>query len=237
VTESSVDREFEAPDLIEVMDEAVRYNRYLIDTIATWARGAARVLDFGAGNGRFCGAVHERGVKVSAVEPDLRLREKIAARGVPALESLDAVELESLDGIYTINVLEHIEEDEAILAGFHSRLKPGGRLLVYVPAFPVLFSSNDVRVGHVRRYTRKVLVERVKAAGFEIEAAHYVDSIGFPATLFYRFFGSRDGDLDVRAVRLYDGVVFPVSRWLDRLLGRVLGKNLLLRATRAPAAG
>jgi len=232
-----VDRAFEAPDLIEVMDEAVRYNRFLIESVAAWSRGAARILDFGAGNGRFCAVLHERGVAVEAVEPDPGLRRRIAEHGVRAHESLQAVGPESFDGIYSINVIEHIEEDAAVLAAFRKRLRPGGRLFLYVPAFPLLFTSNDVRVGHVRRYKRGPLVRLVRAAGFEVESARYVDSIGFPATLCYRFLGSKQGDLDVRAVRLYDGLVFPVSRLLDRLLGRVLGKNLLLRATRAPAGG
>lgn len=232
-----MDRAFEAPDLIEVMDEAVRYNRFLVEAVAAFCRGAPRVLDFGAGNGRFCGALRERGVAVEAVEPDPVLRERIRARGVTAHESLERLEPGSVDAIYTINVLEHIEDDATVLAGFHERLAPGGRLLVYVPAFPMLFTANDERVGHVRRYRRGELVARVRAAGFRVESAHYVDSIGFPATLLYRWIGSPEGDLDVRAVKLYDRVVFPVSRLLDRALARVLGKNLLLKAVRAPAAG
>ena len=86
-----MDRAFEAPDLIEVMDEAVNYNRFLVDSIASWAGGYRRVLDFGAGNGRFALALLERGFEVHAVEPDPELRSKIGAKGVVAHESLAAL--------------------------------------------------------------------------------------------------------------------------------------------------
>ena len=227
------DRVFEAPDLIEVMEEAVRYNRFLIDALASWSEGAAALLDFGAGNGRFCMAMLERGHVMYAVEPDAQLRDRVTERGVEVREALSGFDPGThFDGIYTINVLEHIEDDTGLLRSFCERLRPGGRLFIYVPAFELLFSANDRRVGHRRRYRRLGLVEAVRAAGFRIERASYVDSLGFFAGLAYRFFGNRDGGLDVGAVRLYDGVVFPVSRVLDRVFEGLFGKNLLVTAVR-----
>jgi len=228
----TVERTFEAPDLIEVMDEAVKYNRFLIDALLSWSIGLSSVLDFGAGNGRFAEALHEQRRDVHAIEPDPGLRKKIESKGVPTYESLERVEDGHFQGIYTINVLEHLEDDEAFLRGFYRCLEPGGRLFVYVPAFQVLFSANDRRVGHVRRYTRSTLVNRMRDAGFVIEQARYVDSLGFFAALGYRFFGNDDGGLDLRAVRLYDRVVFPMSRILDRITWPLLGKNLLVCAIR-----
>jgi SAM-dependent methyltransferase len=227
------DRAFEAPDLIEVMEEAVRYNRFLVDELAGWARGADSLLDFGAGNGRFSAALQQRGHEIYAVEPDAALRARIAERGVSARESLAGFDPElRFDGIYTVNVIEHVEDDAGLLRAFFERLRPGGRLFVYVPAFELLFSENDRRVGHLRRYRRSGLRELSVGAGFRVERARYVDCLGFFAGLAYRFFGNRDGGLDLGAVRLYDGAVFPVSRVLDRALGRAFGKNLLLTGVR-----
>lgn len=234
MTRASAERAFEAPDLIEVMDEAVRYNRYLIAELEAWAQGAGRLLDFGAGNGRFCGALQESGHAMSAVEPDGGLRAEIEARGVEARESLDAfADAAPFEGVYAINLLEHIEDDVGLLRAFRERLAPGGRLFLYVPAFQLLFSANDARVGHLRRYRLGGLVDVVERAGFRVEEARYVDSIGFVAGLWYRFFGNRDGGLDVGAVKLYDRVVFPLSRGLDAVCQRFVGKNLLVRAVRA----
>ncbi|MGH0031145.1 MAG: class I SAM-dependent methyltransferase [Myxococcota bacterium] len=227
------DRNFEAPDLIEVMEEAVRYNRFLVGSIADWSEGASRLLDFGAGNGRFARAMAERGHRVFAVEPDPALRRSIAAAGVEARESLDAFDPAlRFDGIYSVNVLEHVEDDASLVRAFRERLVPGGRLYAYVPAFQVLYSANDARVGHVRRYGRRALLALARDAGFVDVRARFVDSLGFPAGLWYRWFGNEDGGLDVGAVRLYDRLVFPVSRALDRIAQRFVGKNLLLTARR-----
>ncbi len=229
-------RAFEAPDLIEVMEEAVNYNRFLIDELLAWSSGLARVLDFGAGNGRFAGALHEHRRDVHALEPDPGLCNKIEAKGIHTHESLDRIEDRQYQGVYSINVLEHLEDDAAFLRSFYRCLEPGGQLFIYVPAFPILFSANDARVGHVRRYTRSVLVNRIRDAGFVVERAAYVDCLGFFAGLGYRFFGNQDGGLDLGAVRLYDRVVFPMSRVLDRMTWPIFGKNLLVRAVRPDAS-
>lgn len=218
------------------MDQAVRYNRFLLDQILRWAGRKHVILDFGAGNGRFAIAVHQAGIGVHAIEADPGLREKISAGDVVAHADFTALANREFDGIYTVNVLEHIEDDEAVLSEFHEHLREGGGLLVYVPAFALLFSSNDVRVGHVRRYRRRPLVAQLERAGFIVDDARYVDSIGFAAGLFYRFLGDREGDLDLRAVRFYDAVLFPISRVLDRVLDRFFGKNLLILAHKPTAA-
>jgi SAM-dependent methyltransferase len=212
------------------MEEAVRYNRFLTSELAQWAAGLRGVLDFGAGNGRFALALRERGFEISAIEPDPLLAESIRARGVPTFASLEELRERRVEGIYSINVLEHLVDDRAALAAFRRRLGSGGRLFLYVPAFPILFSANDARVGHLRRYRCRELVARVREAGFEVESARHVDSLGFAAGLGYRLFGRRDGGLDPAKVRLYDAAVFPWSRRLDRLCERFIGKNLLLRA-------
>jgi len=231
---SNSERTFEAPDLIEVMDAAVRYNRFLADQLLAWCPPAGRILDFGAGNGRFARALRASGHDVHAFEPDPALRARMNADGIPTLAELPAPEDPPFAAIYSINVLEHIEDDQGHLQILRDRLIPGGRLLLYTPAFEVLFSTNDVRVGHVRRYRRTTLSTVVRHAGFRIESVEYVDSLGFLAALLYRVAGSRDGGLSLSAVKAYDRVVFPLSRALDGLLGRVVGKNLLLTATRPP---
>ncbi len=114
------------------------------------------------------------------------------------------------------------------------RSAPGARLLVYVPAFPVLYTSMDAKVGHVRRYKRDTLARSVTAAGFEIERVEYADSIGFFATLVFRLMDRGTGDINPRMLKLYDRVVFPLSRALDVLTHRWFGKNLVLVA-RNPA--
>lgn len=212
------------------MDLAINYNRYLLDELLGWARGKSRLLDFGAGNGRFAISLHDSGFELHAIESDPQLREKISAAGVTAHSALSRLSEPGFDGIYTLNVLEHIEDDEAVLKEFNRLMHPGGGLLIYVPAFHVLFSANDVRVGHVRRYRRGPLVAKIERAGFIVDEARYVDCIGFVAALVYRAVGDRDGGLEPSVIQFYDRMLFPLSRALDRILERLLGKNLLVIA-------
>lgn len=225
-----MDRPYEGTDLIEVMDEAKRYNAFLGDRIAAALHGSQRVLDFGAGDGRLAEMIANRGFSVTAVEPDPELRSRIEARGIQTLARLPNEG--EWDAIYSSNVLEHIEDDVGILRQMGELLKPYGKVVTYVPAFQVLYSANDARVGHFRRYRRSSLRRTMEQAGLRVLHAEYVDSIGFIAGLGYRL-QSGDGDLNRRAVRVYDQVVFPLSRVLDRAGLRFIGgKNLLVVATR-----
>jgi SAM-dependent methyltransferase len=217
---------------LEVMAEAENYNRYLLSLITERLRPNDRVLDFGAGAGTFATRLHDAGARVVAVEPDAGLRHRLTALGIPTRPSLAEVGDGSIDLVYTLNVLEHIADDAAAAREIARVLSPGGCLVAYVPAFAILWTAMDDRVGHLRRYRRAGLVELLAAAGFRVTYAGYVDSLGFAASLAYRITRQVDGAINRRALRLYDRLIFPLSRVLDHLLSRVIGKNLLVVATK-----
>jgi len=224
------DAGYSGTENLEVMKEAVNYNRMLVALVEAHARKGERALDFGAGVGTFALPLQRDGYAVQCVELDDAQRGVLAARGLPVHRTLADIRDASVDYVYTLNVLEHIDDDAAALRDIHRTLRERGTLLIYVPAFPVLFTSMDRRVGHLRRYTRRDLREKVSAAGFDVRVVEYVDSLGFLATLVYRFAGSDSGSIDRRALRAYDRYVFPASRLLDRALKRCMGKNVLLVA-------
>jgi SAM-dependent methyltransferase len=226
--------DYTGADNLEVMKEAVNYNRYLLDLIRTHAGDARTVMDFGAGAGTFAAPTAQAGFDLTAVELDEGLRAHLGRLGLRAAASTAELPAGSFDYAYTLNVLEHIPEDVAALRELRKALKPGARLLVYVPAFPVLYTSMDAKVGHVRRYKRDSLSASILAAGFIIDRVEYADSIGFFATLAFRLTDRGSGDINVGLLKLYDRVVFPLSRALDRLTHRWFGKNLVLVA-RNPA--
>jgi SAM-dependent methyltransferase len=212
---------------LEAMAEAHRYNAFLVDLVVGALGDCPRCLDFGAGDGLMTRLVAQRGLRPSCVEPDGRLAARLAASGFTVWPDLADCPDASVDGVYTLNVLEHIEDDLAALRGLRRCLVPGGRLFVYVPAFPVLYSRMDQRVGHFRRYRRAELSAKLAAAGFAVERIAYADSLGFPAALAYRLFARGTGELQPASVALYDRWVFPLSRALDHLVHRWFGKNLL----------
>jgi SAM-dependent methyltransferase len=222
-------------DNLEVLADAVNYNRFLADAVVRASHGAGTALDFGAGEGTISTATRERGLSVTCIESDPRLRERLRERGFEVHAALGEVVDESQEYIYSLNVLEHIEDDENALAELCSKLRPGGRLFLYVPAHRILFSSMDRKIGHHRRYGRRGLVRIARDAGFVVERAEYADSWGFFATLLYKLAGSREGDLSAASVRFYDSFVFPVSRMMDRIgMSRLFGKNLMVLLRRPP---
>jgi len=219
-------------DNLEVMREAENYNRYLLGLIARHSAGATRVIDFGAGSGTFALPCAAAGFDVTAVEPDETLRAVLSAAGIRTVADAAALPDDTFPYAYTLNVLEHIEADVEALRVLRAKLLRGGRLLVYVPAFPVLYTSMDLKVHHVRRYTRATLSASLRAASFELETIRYADSLGFAATLAFKALDNGRGDVNRNMLRLYDRLAFPVSRALDSLTHRWFGKNLLAVARR-----
>jgi len=221
-------------DNLEVMAEARNYNAFLVALVLK-NRGpvkASEAIDFGAGIGTFAAMLRERGVDVVCFEPDPGQCERIRAAGMTAVADFNAVPDDSVPYIYSLNVLEHIEDDASALRLIAAKLAPAGRLLLYVPAFQMLFTSMDRKVGHYRRYRRQQLVELAERAGLRVVAARYADSLGFLATLAYKLVGPQSGDIDRRSVALFDRFVFPLSRLCDVVFGRILGKNVYLVATK-----
>jgi SAM-dependent methyltransferase len=219
-------------DNLEVMTDAVNYNRFLTDSVLRHVPGpTARVLDFGAGSGTYADMLVERGVRPDVLEPDGTLHRMLRDKGHRVVE-LGADGVGDYDVIYSLNVFEHIKNDQEAADDLGGLLRPGGRIVIYVPALEMLFTSMDTKVEHYRRYRRKQLERVLTNAGLEIVESRYCDPVGFFATLFYKWFGSDSGAISPRALKLYDRTAFPLSRLLQRVLGRAFGKNVLVVATR-----
>jgi hypothetical protein len=90
----------------------------------------------------------------------------------------------------------------------------------------------DVKVGHFRRYRKSTLVALIATLGMEVSEARYVDSVGFVATLLYKWFGNSSGTISPASVKAYDRLAFPISRIADRFFGSFLGKNLVVVASK-----
>ena len=224
--------EYAGRDNLEAMLEARRYNEHLLSMVRNVLHGGEVIVDFGAGIGTFARALAAEGHSVRCVEPDPAQSALIRDAGLTAQPSLQSLPAASADVIYTFNVLEHIQNDGDTMRELYGAIKPGGLLVVYVPAFPLLFSSMDRMVGHFRRYKRGDLRSKLEAAGFEVETVRYVDSVGFAVTLLYRLLGNDDGKIDASAVAIYDRWIFPVSVVADRVLSSFVGKNVMAIARR-----
>ena len=224
--------EYIGTDNLEIMEDAVNYNNFLVSLIEKEAKFGDKIVDFGAGIGTFAKALHKTGYQVHCIEPDGQQLLKILESGLTASPNLTCLDNSSVDLIYTLNVLEHIDDDTSVLKLFYDKIKPGGRLLIYVPAFQILYSKMDRNVGHIRRYTRAELLHKVNAAGFTIRKNEYVDSAGFFASLLFKLFGNDDGSINKKALIIYDRYLFPLSRMADFAFKKLFGKNVFLLALR-----
>jgi SAM-dependent methyltransferase len=132
-----------------------------------------RVLEVGAGEGAL-GARLARRYDYVGVEPDPRSRARARERVGTVLEALPD---DTFDLVCAFEVLEHVEDDEDELRAWRERLRPGGWLLVSVPAHERRFGPADRRVGHVRRYEPDRLAALLAETGFENSQ---LVSYGFP---------------------------------------------------------
>jgi SAM-dependent methyltransferase len=223
---------YEGAAELEAMREAHRYNADLVERIDLALGCSIDIADFGAGIGTFAGALQARGLhRVLCVEPDPALRNRaveLHGHAMRWLASSKFIASNSLDGAYSLNVLEHIapEQELPTLKEWVRTLRAGGLIFLYVPAFPALYSEMDRRVGHFRRYTRAHLLDLMNEAGLDVESWGYADSIGFLASLWLRARGSA-GSINPAMVRFYDRQIYPVSRLIDRFFAyRMPGKNI-----------
>lgn len=217
-------------DVLQSLENATNYNALLIDLILRTADGRRRMLDFGAGMGTFAKLLRNKDVEVVCIEADPYLAELLIRDGFRTFTDLNEVPDRSVEFIFALNVLEHIEDDWATVHSLGAKLTKRGRLLLYVPAFQCLWTSLDDKVRHCRRYRRAELERLIRSAELSPLESRYVDSLGFFAALLFRIFGNRSGDLSARSVAFYDHWLVPLSRGLDRFLGALFGKNVYVVA-------
>ena len=193
----------------------------------------SKILDFGAGIGTIAEILRDKYLlNIECVEIDHGLIKVLKGKNFSTFASLENL-THKYRLIYTSNVLEHIENDLEVLVKLRSALDKKGKLLIYVPAHPVLFSKFDYQVGHFRRYKKKQLIKIVSKAGFTVEKCVYSDSLGFFAALIYKFKSkvTKKSDISQSNLLIYDKYIYPISKILDALgFKYIIGKNLLLTA-------
>ena len=142
---------------------------------------AGRALDVGAGSGGNSQVLAELGWEVTAIEASPVAVGLARSRGLRVLRG-DARSLpfadEQFDLVMSTDMWEHVEEDDRVAAEAFRVCRPGGRLLLTVPAGKELWSGHDVALGHVRRYERAELVALVEGAGFGV-----TDTLGWNVLL------------------------------------------------------
>ncbi|HEX8284160.1 MAG TPA: class I SAM-dependent methyltransferase [Pyrinomonadaceae bacterium] len=230
---------------LESMSFARNYHRWILDLFAPYL--GRRVVEVGAGTGSFSELLLARGTEsLTLVEPSEGMHRLLVERvgsaharsrvrvfnDTFASVARRVAEEERPDSVVYVNVLEHVEDDEAELRLVRDVLAPGGRAFVFVPALRWLYGSFDRQVGHRRRYTRAELEAKCGRAGFRVLRSVYFDAAGvLPWWLKYRVL--RSEKMEPAAVKFYDEFCVPVVRRVEALVPPPVGKNVLLVAEKA----
>ena len=144
----------------------------------------ARILEVGCGTGHNLQMLSTFGsVEATELDPEARaLASERLGREVQraALPDLSMFPEARFDLVALLDVLEHVEDDRSALEAIRTRLKPGGKLLVTVPANPWMWSAHDVSHHHHRRYRRAHLERLAQERGYEVDLLSPFNSILFP---------------------------------------------------------
>jgi SAM-dependent methyltransferase len=133
-----------------------------------------------------------------------------------------------------VNVLVHIEDNDSALTELMQILKPGGHLLLFVPALQFLFSDIDELHGHYRRYHLKTLTDLLEQKEFQIRSRQYFDLASvLPWWLINTV--SRKNAFDPNMVSFYDQFVITESRFLEKRISPPIGRNIIIVAEKLPA--
>lgn len=192
----------------------------------------SKFLEIGCGTGDFIQQiVSNENLEITGSEIYIKGLE-FAKKNIPSVEFVQFDATQGIIGqkfhiICAFDVIEHIDDDEVALANMYQMLCDDGALIISVPQHMFLWSRLDEIVKHKRRYSRGVLLEKLKKSGFEIDYATSFLFILFPLMLVSRLFDkkndvAKDDDLEKRVVfsRMTNSILNVIMR-IDEFLIRL----------------
>jgi SAM-dependent methyltransferase len=206
----------------------------------------ARVLEIGCGTGHNLPMLAQFG-EVDAIEIDETAAAKASERlgkkvGSSPLPELEGVEPGSYDLVAVLDVVEHVEDDVGALQAMARALKPGGKILITVPAHQWMWSAHDVVNHHKRRYSKGTLMAALEKSGLKARKLRWFNSLLFPVAVAARFAGKLMGKDDSddspppKALNtLFEGV-FGLERHLVGRIPMPPGLSIIVLASPKEAA-
>lgn len=218
------------------MARAHNYRRWQFRLIAPYVHG--QVLEVGGGIGNFTADLAAAAQAVVSLEPNAachaQLTERTRTLSNVTVFNTSAEELErhvapgyQADTVVCMNVLEHIQDDEAAVRTFSRQLKVGGKLVLLIPAAPWAFGDIDRRLGHYRRYSKASARLLMQKTSLTVVALRYFNFIGLWGWLWNTRVTRRQSQSDGQ-ILVFDRFIVP---WLSRLEGLLpppVGQSLLV---------
>jgi SAM-dependent methyltransferase len=226
--------------------QKVREDRLLIDQVDLWLYEeiepylGRRLLEIGCGIGNFAGHLTERELYVGTdICADSVTHVRRICQDRPNVKALvvDVGEYAFLelwvyqvDTVFSLNVLEHVEDDARALRNVFHVLQPGGRLILVVPAHNWLYGSIDQAIGHYRRYDKRSMERLLRETGFVPVKQKYLNALGALGWLVRgRVF--RDATPPSNQLRFFNRLV-PLLKALERVVPAPIGVSLMVIAAK-----
>lgn len=223
------------PDLqrrvLEVLSSAKRYNAWIASLALPYLGDDP--IEVGSGLGDQAALWLEWGVPrltVSDSDEDSvdYLDERFSPGGRVAVQRLDITKSDrgGHSAAVAINVVEHTTDDVGALNALAHLVRPGGHIVVFVPAFEFAMSKFDRDIGHVRRYSRATMLNAFTGAGIDPVECRYINAPGLIAWLLMMKLlrrSARDGLL----VRIWDTTVVPTTRLVEGRWTPPFGQSIL----------
>ncbi len=223
---------------LDLFEKAINWKKYYLKLSYKFFKKKSDFLEVGAGIGGLS-KIFMPSVNYSSwtiIEPDQSNFKKLEANiDIMHNHRINALNIKiddfmedqkKFDLILLADVLEHLENDKFILGDLFNKLKPNGKIIIFVPARQFLFSEFDKQIGHYRRYSFKS-IKKILPIKSKLIDIKYIDSIGFFASLFNKLF-LKSNNPSTRQVLFWDRILIPLSRIFDKLLFYKFGKNIFL---------
>ncbi|HVV05015.1 MAG TPA: class I SAM-dependent methyltransferase [Puia sp.] len=219
------------------LSEADKFNEWMFDAIRPYIAG--KTLEIGSGIGNISAILvrHQLPLYVSdhTDEYTARLRSRFAGTApIKGVLSIDLVEknfdtvhadiVGTFDTVFALNVIEHIEDDHLAIRNCYRLLKPGGRVVILVPAWPALYNRLDKGLEHYRRYSSTTL-RQLLSGPFEVTEMRYFNLAGIGGWWLTGTLLRRKVIGEGRA-KVYNRLV-PLFRLADKLSFHRMGLSLV----------
>jgi len=165
-------------------------NKIIGNAITRYISPQSRILDVGCGTGYVSRYLKKMGYHIECADLFLDALQFCKERSAGDLyyqwNLSERLFIEEFDGICAFDILEHIDDDDAVLKNMHDVLKPGGTLFITVPADKRLWSVMDIYSEHKRRYSLQELRAKIESNGFKVIKLSYFMTLLYPFILFSR---------------------------------------------------
>jgi len=222
--------------ILETVSEMDNYHKWIIEYFRPYF--GTQILEVGSGSGTLSQLLPGSGdITLTDIDRDYveYLKKNFSHPVVrwdvshPQPESLPK---SGFDTVFSSNVLEHVKDDTQAFKNIHTLLKPGGRLLLFVPASPAIFGELDRQLHHFRRYEKNSLREKLTNLGYRVERIEYHNFVGFFAWgLVSRVLSLKQISYSSFSAKMFDKVFSPFL-WLENSFPPPFGQNLAVVAVK-----